>query len=355
MKKILLILVSLSILSIISNAQRVGVNAPIPSDALHVVGTAAENPLRVQVGTATKLRVLSNGGTTIGANNTSGTPADGLYVQGNTGLGVGNPTEKLEVSGNVNISGIIKANGVAGQNGQILQANGNGGMVWTNTTVNSELSHSFKYFKHFIQPGLETWTVPAGVTEILVELQGGGGGGDIAFGGGGGGYVRFIRNVTPGEVLSFSVGAGGIGRNGTNEADTGSGGYFPTSTGSTCGPGGGVRGTISGLGGGGNDAGCYQTALNSIIIKGQNGHPSDVDYLQISATNFGTKTTYGAGGLPGGINNLSFGGTGGFLITDITVNTTVLTKAGRNGTLGAGGGGGTAGGAGGDGFVIIHW
>ena len=47
-----------------------------------IIALATENALRVKVGDATKLRVLANGGTTLGANNTAGTPTDGLYIHG---------------------------------------------------------------------------------------------------------------------------------------------------------------------------------------------------------------------------------------------------------------------------------
>ncbi len=78
--------------------KRVGINAN-PTDGLHIKVDDGENAMRVQIDGLTKLRVYSNGGTSLGANNESGTEANGLYVSGNTGLGVNNPTEKLEVDG----------------------------------------------------------------------------------------------------------------------------------------------------------------------------------------------------------------------------------------------------------------
>ena len=55
-----------------------------------------------------------------------------------------------------------------------------------------------------------TWTAPAGVTHVMVEMWGGGGGGGIATGGGGGGYSRSIITVTPGTVYTINVGGGGL-------------------------------------------------------------------------------------------------------------------------------------------------
>jgi trimeric autotransporter adhesin len=64
--------------------------------------------------------------------------------------------------------------------------------------------------------GTETFTVPAGVTEITVSIwgAGGGGGGGSAngaggSGGGGGGASTRIITVTPGTVFSYVVGTGG--------------------------------------------------------------------------------------------------------------------------------------------------
>jgi hypothetical protein len=355
MKKILSILFYLSIFSFISNAQRVGVNAPTPSDALHVVGTPTDNPLRVQIGTATKLRVLNNGGTTIGANNTTGTPADGLYVQGNTGLGVGNPVDKLAVGGSVNITGEIKANGVSGQSGQILQANGDGTMGWANTC-------NYKNFSDFIyqtgQMGNASWTVPSGVTEIMVEMWGGGGGGGVASGGGEGGYLKFVRPVTPNEVIAFVVGKGGGGVT-SNDAQNGEDTTFPFSSTSTYTAKGGGNGNESNTFPGGRGG----LAFSGPAIKrtGANGKPTEVTYFQVNSTQFATKTIYGQGG-----SSFSNAATAGHGVNLLINNSTGLfihnTLASGGNQPGGGGGGGresfasvTDGGDGGNGYVIIYW
>lgn len=113
-------------------SQNVGIGTSAPSDALHIKSAASEDALRVQVGSATKLRVLSNGGVTVGQNNESGTPANGLYVNGNTGLGASFPQDKLVVDGNINVMGELKAGGISGSEGQYLTPDGNGNMVWEN-------------------------------------------------------------------------------------------------------------------------------------------------------------------------------------------------------------------------------
>lgn len=54
---------------------------------------------------------------------------------GNVGIGTGLPTEKLEVYGNIEVSGEIKPNGNAGVNGDVLTSLGNGSMSWLPTSA----------------------------------------------------------------------------------------------------------------------------------------------------------------------------------------------------------------------------
>lgn len=78
-----------------------------------------------------------------------------------------------------------------------------------------------------ITPGIGSWQVPVGVTEVQVTVVGGGAGGgggaksewpgyggiNTADGarGGSGGVSITIMSVTPGEVLTYWVGAAGVG------------------------------------------------------------------------------------------------------------------------------------------------
>lgn len=55
-----------------------------------------------------------------------------------------------------------------------------------------------------------SFTVPAGITQLLVEMWGGGGAGLVNDGGGGGAYSRSVIAVTPGVTYRVLVGAGGI-------------------------------------------------------------------------------------------------------------------------------------------------
>lgn len=145
----------------------------------------------------------------------------------------------------------------------------------------------------FNTPGGYTFTVPTGVTRIIVDIYGGGGGGgglgagsnvgtecqvgQAGFaagggGGGGGGAGRFAINVTPGEVLNLSVGFGGpagttgaggsgtasrVRRNGNTveviTAPAGSGGGRASSA-VAMGNGGCGNGALGGAGGNGGSA-----------------------------------------------------------------------------------------------------
>ena len=86
----------------------------------------------------------------------------------------------------------------------------------------------FEVEETFETEGEDTWTVPAGVTELNIECWGGGSGGygsyvwhgagpvyaDVRRGGGGGSggaYAAVTMEVSPGEELAITVGAGGKG------------------------------------------------------------------------------------------------------------------------------------------------
>ncbi|UWG98593.1 DUF5057 domain-containing protein [Dehalobacter sp. DCM] len=81
--------------------------------------------------------------------------------------------------------------------------------------------------------GSNTWTCPAGVSSIKVELWGGGGGSararngtKLIGGGGGGAYTMGTLTVTPGTAYSYTVGAGGTG--GTSSNNSGGNGVNST-------------------------------------------------------------------------------------------------------------------------------
>jgi hypothetical protein len=73
----------------------------------------------------------------------------------------------------------------------------------------------------FTSPGANTWTCPAGVTQVYAECWGGGGSGGTGSsnfngaGGSGGEYAAAFINVTPGNTYNYTVGGGGNAVTGT--------------------------------------------------------------------------------------------------------------------------------------------
>jgi hypothetical protein len=208
-----------------------------------------------------------------------------------------------------------------------------------------------------------TFTVPAGVTSITIELIGAGGNGAQNGGGGGGGgaYVRGVANVTPGQTISFVVGEGGsglatiagglgmlanAGANGTTVANPnlGGGGVGGTGLGGqiarTGGAGGGGYWTYFG-GGGGGAAGPSANGFaggNTIVYNGTN-----------------CLTPGGAGGASVGGPSGAGGKGAGFTDNACTVTDPVANGGDYGGGGGGGNGIGSPAGIGGGGLAIVTW
>jgi len=129
-----------------------------------------------------------------------------------------------------NTSGTANTGGGAGA-GTITVTGGSGIVIVKYKRTNSRLtapSNSAIVTQKFTTTN--TWTVPAGVTQVeALVVAGGGGGGygrDVtntgSFGAGGGGAGGLIYNsslsVTPGTTYNIGVGAGGLGAQGTTGA-----------------------------------------------------------------------------------------------------------------------------------------
>lgn len=190
--------------------------------------------------------------------------------------------------------------------------------------------------------GSGTYTVPAGVTRILVEIWGAGGGGGGASnmaneycgtGGAGGGYTRKIIDVTPAQTLAYAVGAAGTGgaagASGTGGGTTSFGGILTATGGAP-----GVHGKFA--------------VIGNITIGGV-GTGGDINLTG----------GYGTGALPAAPNGTGVGGSGGGTPFGATSG---VQSAGPNiagvwpggGGGGSGGTGGAAGGAGAAGGIIIQ-
>ncbi len=198
--------------------------------------------------------------------------------------------------------------------------------------------------------GTYSFTVPAGVYTIFGRVWGAGGGGggannsNFGDGGGGGGYAEGWFSVTPGQVITIIVGAGGAagyttGGNGGNGGSSSIGSYM-SATGGLGGPG---------------DMSAVSTG-SFAVPAGGTGYGGDEE--MVGGTGGVTIGSYGAPGVvPGDGGGAPKGGQGG---------TAAWNQEGQNGVRPGGGGAGGAadyynggspnqGGNGADGLVELMW
>lgn len=209
------------------------------------------------------------------------------------------------------------------------------------------------------------FTVPAGVTEITIEVIGGGGGGGTngSGGGGGGGYAMGTYAVNPGDLIPVVVGIGGEssmpgettsvgafieatgGGAGTwiPNPDIGGGGAGGMGSGGTVNHSGGVGGggywTYFG-GGGGGAAGSDGNGANGGDTIPWNGN---------------CQTPGGSGGENGGIPGGDGGKGAGFVDSGCNVSNHAVNGAAYGGGGGGGNGIGSSPGAGHSGYALISW
>lgn len=172
-------------------------------------------------------------------------------------------------------------------------------------------------FAFFMTSG--SFTVPFGITRLLVEIAagggGGGGGGPGSLGGGGGGSSVNIAiyTVTPGDIIPITIGAGGAGGAGAGAPTSGSNGgssifgSFITLVGGGAGGSSGQGGQAEGnLASDGDSAECTVTINPS--CGGRGGGQAGGASSNGSTGNAGLGGG-GGGGAPGGVNRP--GGNGG--------------------------------------------
>ncbi|QOG03324.1 T9SS sorting signal type C domain-containing protein [Flavobacterium sp. MDT1-60] len=149
--------------------------------------------------------------------------------------------------------------------------------------------------------GTKTWTVPNGVTSITLEIWGAGGAGGGSLinkeggaGGGGGAYVLRTITVTPGDIITYSVGTGAIGT--SNAGTTGGNTTLTTVSGTNLNANGGS---------GGNTA-----VHNASVSAGSGGSASGGTTNTNGSNGSNNSTSTGNGGKGGNGGNGGAGGTG---------------------------------------------
>lgn len=228
------------------------------------------------------------------------------------------------------------------------------GTSWQYLTTNAPEAGQFQNEKAVFYNQL--WTVPAGVTRILVETWGGGQGGNgyrffngVLYGQGGnaGAYARGFMAVTPGTNLTLTVGRGDAGAvPGSSSGDGGS-----TSVQS-------ITSSITAYGGFNNG----QNSANYFIdggavgfgVGGGRGLGVTIAYGQQSSTGYVLLIKCGDGGTaygaqPGGV---------GEQFASLNSSSLLYTTGGAGDGSFPGGGGGAGynrGGDGAPGMIVLHW
>ena len=133
---------------------------------------------------------------------------------GNVASPINTGSTAQQKGGWLGVTGLITANlqiasGTPGL-GNILVSDANGYASWQAPSIGSAIPSNIMTFR---SAGL--WTVPAGVTRVLVRAWSGGGGGFCGGGGGNGsaggdgGYAEKVLSVSPGDLISYIVGSSG--------------------------------------------------------------------------------------------------------------------------------------------------
>ncbi|MBC7849165.1 MAG: hypothetical protein H7Y31_05495 [Chitinophagaceae bacterium] len=273
---------------------------------------------------------------------------------GFVGINNGEPKERLDVNGNMNLSGTITANGVDGLPNQVLMKDINGTLAWGNPNgPSTDQNNNVAIFFATTSGAVQNWPVPAGVTRITIELWGAGGSGGTHSGGGGGGYARGNFDVDPGKSIDMTIGLGGVvGGAQVNGQQTSA-----TINSNTIIAFGGLKASESFEDGYPIPAGGFYTVTGSLFrnytgVPGESGTATTEMPAQYSATEFRLIKKIGNGGDAGNSNNT--GGRGGQTISLLPGG---LFDATRYAPAQIPGGGGAAqsNAPGAAGLIVIHY
>jgi hypothetical protein len=300
----------------------------------------------------------------VGINATGATPNSSAELDLNTGNTFTSPNGKGVLMPQVALTGATDATTIGtGNVNSILVYNtatagaGSTAVVpgyyyWNSTTsrwcqlIPSTGGSNFMFsgFQVFTASG--TFTIPSGVTRVMVEVWGGGGGGGgksganyAGTGGGAGGYAKSLFTVS--SNITVTIGPGGAGGTGGGTGGNGTAGTASSvSVGAVLMAGGGAAGK-------GNDPTIAYTAAGGV--------PTATSASSLGITGYaGAASVGGAVGGAGG--NAPSGGAGGQICgSSATGNAGFVPGGGGSGGACDGSAVGWAGGAGAAGMVIIWW
>jgi uncharacterized repeat protein (TIGR02543 family) len=230
----------------------------------------------------------------------------------------------------VTVTAVANANFIFGNWAGDLSGSTNSTTIVMNG--NRSISAVFQTRDAQTQPGSRTWTVPTNVNQVTVHLWGAGGAGGSGSsgtatsntqarggGGAGGSYVRKTINVTPGQVINYTIGAGGVASTAgfTNLSVGGSGGVSTVSAAST------VVASAQGGAGGQNISVTNQIIGGTGGLAPQSANVGDISYYGGNGATADSTGTGGGGGSAGSQGNGSNAG-----------NTTARTVGGAAGNAG---------------------
>lgn len=82
-----------------ASADRIGIRTPFPSATLQIDAPLSSEALRIKIGASTKIRLFGNGSLSIGTNNEN-VSANDVYFHHQIGLGIANPSYRLDLPNN---------------------------------------------------------------------------------------------------------------------------------------------------------------------------------------------------------------------------------------------------------------
>jgi len=217
--------------------------------------------------------------------------------------------------------------------------------VLTTSTINLAASKSTgggsPTTLNYTSPGAYSWTAPAGVTSINLNMTGAGGGGGDYTNGGNGGLISGTLAVVPGVSYTIVVGGGG---GGANSYSPGAGGYGGGGSGGS----GIYQGGNTGAGGGG--ASYIQNGATLLAAVGGGGgtcmaNSSSAGVGGGSTGGNGANAGYGGSQSAGGLGFTGYGDGDGSYLQGGNGNYLYQGAGGGGGYYGAGAGVGGGGGS----------